>query len=95
MLQIDRKYSTDGEHIINHISGETLPADEPLVLFRGHDPLLLPLLEHYKQMCIDAGSLPKHLELLDARIADIRDWQAKHAELVKAPGTAAHYAQKA
>ena len=89
MRDIDLKYRTSGD-ITKH-DGTPVPEDEPLVLFRAKDNLLVPLLEHYKQMCIDAGSLPKHLDLLQKRIDEIKQWQAEHPERMNVPGTGPAY----
>lgn len=92
MRQIDRKYQTSGD--ITKLDGTPVPEDEPLVLFRAKDNLLVPLLEHYKQMCINAGSYPKHVELLELRIQDIKKWQAQNPERLNVPGSADIYAPK-
>jgi hypothetical protein len=90
MRQIDRKYQTSGD--ITKLDGTPIPEDEPLVLFRGKDNLLVPLLEQYKKMCEEAGSYPKHFELLQLRIDDIKDWQAKNPSRLNVPGSSAAYA---
>ncbi len=85
MRKIDEKYQTSGD--ITKLDGTPLPLDEELILFRAHDKLLVPLLEHYKQLCIDAGSLEEHLGLLDKRIKAIVSWQEANQDKLKVPGT--------
>ena len=86
MRQIDRKYATDGQ-IINTIKNTVVPEDEPLVLFRAKDNLLVPLVEHYLKLCTEAGSSQDHLDLLKLRIDDIKTWQRANPDRVGTPGT--------
>jgi len=43
---------------------------------RAQDKLLPQVLEHYRQLCQDAGSPPRHLDLIDTTRADVEAWQA-------------------
>lgn len=92
MRQIDLKYKTSGD--ITKLDGTPVPEDEPLILFRAKDKLLIPLLEHYQQICSQAGSLPKHMDLLQKRIDEIKKWQAEHPERMNFPGTGPAYIPK-
>jgi hypothetical protein len=83
MRQIDGKYKTSGD--ITKLDGTSLPEDEPLILFRGQDKLLPRLLEHYNQLCRDAGSPKAQLDLLQQRIDEIKKWQADNAQKLKVP----------
>ncbi|MEO5627613.1 MAG: hypothetical protein ABIQ89_01875 [Candidatus Saccharimonadales bacterium] len=85
MRKIDEKYQTTGD--ITKLDGTPIPEDEPLILFRAHDKLLLPLLEDYMKLCIDSGSPEKHLGLLKQRIDAIKAWQETNTEKLKVPGS--------
>ena len=84
MRKIDEKYQTSGD--ITKLDGTPIPEDELLILFRARDNLLVPLLEQYKQMCIEAGSSQEHLDKLVKRIEDIKAWQAANQDKLKVPG---------
>lgn len=83
MRQIDGKYQTSGD--ITKLDGTPVPQDEPLILFRGKDKLLPRLLEMYKQLCQDGGSPQNHLDLLQQRIDEIKEWQDSNLDKVKIP----------
>ena len=83
MRQIDGKYKNSGD--ITKLDGTPIPVDEPLILFRGKDKLLLPLLEHYKELCAANGSPTALLEILQERMDIIKDWQAANPDKLKIP----------
>lgn len=83
MRQIDGKYKTDGN--ITKIDGTPIPDDEPLILFRGQDKLLVNLLEKYNELCKTAGSPQAQLDSLQVQIQKIKDWQTAHPERLKVP----------
>ena len=61
LRKIDGKVSTDGEHIVNTVSGELIPDDEPLFLLRARDELALRLLRDYDLFSREAGTNDLHL----------------------------------
>lgn len=85
MRKIDGKYQTTDSGDITKLDGTPLPADEPLILFRGHDKLLPQLLEHYQQLCGQAGSPERQITLLQQRIDKIKAWQAANPDKLKIP----------
>lgn len=71
-MAIDIKYG--------HVTTErgTIGEDEPVVVFRAQDELLLKLLAYYHLFCVKAGSLRHHLDaILDAREA-VQEWQSRN-----------------
>lgn len=83
MRQIDGKYKTSGD--LTKLDGTPLPEDEPLILFRAHDKLLVDLLTYYAKLCKDAGSPDQQLTLLQKRIDEIKAWQSAHQDQLKVP----------
>lgn len=83
MRQIDVKYKTSGD--ITKLDGTPVPDDEPLMLFRGRDKLLLELLNRYAELCRDNGSPPEQLEKLQKQVDTIKTWQAAHPDRLKIP----------
>jgi hypothetical protein len=65
---------------------ETIPDDEPVVLFRSKDVLFPQLLAAYRALCADAGSPAGHLERIDATVERVREWQASHPTQVPGSG---------
>ena len=84
MRIIDDKHQTSGD--ITRLDGTPVPEDEELILFRSRDKLLIPLLEHYKQLCINAGSPDDQLAVLQKRIDAIKSWQENNQDKLKVPG---------
>ena len=83
MRQIDGKYQTTGD--LTKLDGTPVPDDEPLILFRAKDKLLVQLLEFYMKLCGDGGSPESQLSLLKQRIDLIKSWQADHPDKLKIP----------
>jgi len=83
MRKIDGKYQTSGD--ITKLDGTPIPEDEPLILFRAQDKLLVPLLEKYNELCINAGSPEGQVNLLEQRINEIKAWQATNQVKLKIP----------
>jgi hypothetical protein len=71
-MAIDRKY---GRVTLEH---GTIAEDEPVVVFRAQDVLLPELLQHYRLLCADAGSPPRHLDAIDKATDAIETWQQTH-----------------
>ena len=83
MRQIDKKYMTSGD--ITKLDGTPIPLDEPLILFRGRDRVLVQLLEYYAQLCEQAGSPERQLKLIDEKIGEIKAWQEDNQARLKVP----------
>jgi hypothetical protein len=84
---IDRKYRIEGGWIRKISTGEFLPEDEPLIIFRAKDKLSVPMMLAYAELCRAAGCDAGQLELLYRRIADFLAWQKDHPELMKIPSS--------
>ena len=84
MRKIDEKYQTTGK--ITKLDGTPIPDDEELILFRGQDKLVVPLLEYYRLLFISSGCPDTELKLLDKRIKDIKAWQKANPGRLKIPG---------
>jgi len=85
--QIDPKFHIDPHgHIVKTSSGEIVPEWEPLILQRSRDHLLLPLLRHYRKLCVVDGCNDYQLGMLDQRIQEFERFAAEHPEWMKQPG---------
>jgi hypothetical protein len=52
-----------------------IPDDEPVFLFRAKDRLLVPLLDHYLELCDEAESTERHMLLVRQARDRIAEWQ--------------------
>lgn len=87
----DRKYSfvtyRDGAGaFVNRVSGEAIPDDEPVIIFRARDRHALAMLEFYRAMVVD----PHHAQAVEERILDFRTFRAVHPDRMKEPGIGKH-----
>lgn len=69
MRQIDEKHSIDGDRIIKTATGEEVPENEPVILYRGRDRLALPMMRFYRELCVKDGATDYQLESMDRMIA--------------------------
>lgn len=59
--------------------------DEPVVVFRARDAVLLEVLAWYWGRCAAWGSPKKHLDLITDSFIQIREWQSQHPIDVRVP----------
>jgi hypothetical protein len=84
--KIDGKFHVDGDTIIKTASGETVPDSEPLFLLRGRDRLVVPLLHHYRYLCVLDGCNDYQLDKLDEQIRSFISWSESNQGKMKQPG---------
>jgi hypothetical protein len=79
------KYSLDTAtgQLVNRISGNAVPADEPVIVFRAQDANLPYVLNRYIMLCKD----PQHRLAASLRLAEVLEWQAANPLRVKEPDT--------
>lgn len=68
-MAVDRKYGRVT------LERGTVGEDEPVVVFRGQDELLLPLLAMYEILCDVAGASQQHMIGVAETKQQIFDWQ--------------------
>ena len=89
-MNIDGKFSCDGEKIFNTVSGEPIPDNEPRFLLRARDEVALYALRIYREECIEFGCNDLHLAGIDNRIKAFEDFAVQHPERMKQPGITRH-----
>lgn len=67
-------------------NGEQIPSEEPLILFRARDKLALPMLKHYRELCIANGCTPFQKDQMDTIIGRFTQW-AETSSNMKMPGS--------
>jgi len=83
-LAQEPKYTVNGSAIVNRASGEVIPADEPVFIFRARDRHAVEVLEFYRDIVRDN----KHREAIDKRTGHFYVFRNSHPERMKEPDTA-------
>lgn len=71
--------------IVKTTNNQPIPAEEPVILFRGRDRLALPMLEFYRGLCVNDGCTAYQLESMDKMIDSFRKFAAE-SPTMKQPG---------
>lgn len=82
----DRKFKFENGRFVNRVSGEAIPDDEPVILFRARDRKALEVLTFYQSICEDQH----HRQAIQDRINEFHTYQETHPERVKEPGITRH-----
>lgn len=87
---IDGKFSiTSDLRVINTVSGQEVPQDEPLLVLRARDWHAVATIESYKQLCeTDCNDL--HLAGIEEIIQRFLKFRSEHPERMKQPGITKH-----
>jgi hypothetical protein len=80
----DRKFRFEAAcgRFVNRVSGEEIPDDEPVILFRARDAKALPLLKFYQELCVD----DHHKQAIQDRIDEFQDFMLANPGRMKEPG---------
>lgn len=88
--KIDLKHGITDDHRIVKIKDDEIiapvPDNEPLILFRARDRLAVPLLEHYRQLCVADGCNDFQLGQINELIAKFQQFSADNPQTMKQPG---------
>jgi hypothetical protein len=66
-------------------NGVPVPNDEPVILFRGRDKLAVPMLERYRELCVEDGCNDFQLASMDTMINAFKEF-ARTSSTMKQPG---------
>lgn len=72
--------------IVKTTNGQSIPSDEPIILFRGRDKLAVKMLKYYRDLCVDDGCTPFQLESMNKMIGEFQDF-ADTSSTMKQPGS--------
>lgn len=64
--------------------------DEPVVVFRARDKLLVHILDYYAEACADIGSPQHHIDLINRSMNRVEEWQHENMDLVRVPNSDAY-----
>lgn len=82
-LAQEPKYTVTGTHIVNRASGEAIPHDEPVFIFRARDRLAFDAIMQYSRMCRD----PEHARIVEGRAWDFVAFANSNPSRMKEPDT--------
>jgi hypothetical protein len=77
------KYTVNGSAIVNRASGEAIPADEPVFIFRARDKHAVEVLEFYRDLVRDSS----HREAVDKRTGHFYVFKNANPWRMKEPDT--------
>jgi hypothetical protein len=89
-IEQEPKYTTDGKSIINRASGEAIPHDEPVFIFRARDKFALNALNHYRDLFEPLRrDTRQHRMAVNERCDDFYEFAINNPNRMKSPDTAA------
>ncbi len=87
MRTIDGKYHIQDDEIVKTSTGEILPRDEPLMLFRARDILAELLIWIYQQLCQHFGCTSDHVRAVGLIACGFREFKQHNPDKMKQPGS--------
>jgi hypothetical protein len=78
----DRKFAFRDGQFVNRVSGEPIPHDEPIIIFRARDRHSIPVLREYLTMATDEH----HRQAIRDRLTEFAAYRDQHPERMKEPG---------
>ena len=82
----DKKFTFENGKFVNRVSGEAIPDDEPVILFRARDRHALQVLEYYLTLVTD----DHHEQAVQDRIGEFRAFKLANIHRMKEPGITQH-----
>lgn len=82
-IQQEPKYTVSGSFIVNRATGEAIPHDEPVFIFRARDIHAREAIESYACVLTPGA----HRDAVCARINDFAVFSYAHPERMKTPDT--------
>lgn len=82
--QQEPKYEIRDGRLVNRASGEAIPDDEPVMIFRARDKHAHGAILNYARLCRDEH----HYGVVQDRARDFAEFAEKHPERMKEPDTA-------
>lgn len=79
----DPKYAVVDGQFVNRASGEAIPEDEPVFIFRARDWHAEQIIHAYAGLCTD----PQHIEIVLECARNFQDFKNDHPDRMKEPDT--------
>ena len=78
------KYTIQDGQLVNRSSGEAIPSDEPVMIFRARDRHAEAMIHYYAELVTDE----EHKIIVKERADDFARFRRKNPERMKEPDTA-------
>jgi len=78
----DRKFVFVDGRFVNRLSGEAIPDDEPVIIFRARDKHALEVLRYYHSLVAD----DHHKQAIADRFDEFQAFRRDHGDRMKEPG---------
>lgn len=78
----DHKFAFVNGYYTNRVSGETIPAEEPIIIFRARDHHAISILREYLTLIDD----PHHKQAVRQRLTEFETYKQNNPEKMKEPG---------
>jgi hypothetical protein len=83
----DTKFDFSTGKLINRVSGEVIPDDEPVMFFRARDIYAVQTIEFYMTLIQNEF----HQKVVSERVEDFERFATDHPERMKEPGITRHF----
>lgn len=77
------KYRFEDGRVVNRASGEAIPLDEPVMVFRARDRRAEAAIRYYASLCADE----QHVAIVEGRAEQFRVFSEIHPSRMKEPDT--------
>jgi hypothetical protein len=71
--------------LVNRHTGEAIPDDEPVMVFRARDIHARSVITHYLLLIQQGGCPQSHIDAVRARLADFENFALDHTSRMKVP----------
>ncbi len=78
----DHKFAFVNGYYANRVSGEVIPLEEPIIIFRARDHHAIPILREYLTLIND----PHHKQAVRERLAEFEEYKKNYPDCMKEPG---------
>jgi hypothetical protein len=87
MFLQDPKYTFMNDAVFNRSSGERIPSDEPVFVFRARDIHAIRAILYYRDLMISQGLPEEHVKGVECRAKHFRDFAEANPHRMKQPDT--------
>ena len=82
----DLKYEIKGGKLVNKVSGEEIPENEPIFILRATDVLASATINYYVHSCVIHKCKASHIKLGQENIRRFIEFSIYNIEIMRRPG---------
>lgn len=87
MQPVGRDHSISNDQLIDSSTGKPVPADEPVFVLRGNNPLSVQALRDYREACVRASCQEDYVKRLDGVLASFAEYAFNNKDRMRHPGS--------